>query len=167
MDDNGRRSLADSRLRRSLSQPEGGTPDGPRVLLVDDSPVSRYLTCVLLACWGIKPRLAFDGAEAVELASAFPLDLILMDLQMPVMDGVEATACIRRFEREHSRARVPVVAYTSNAVPGGEDFLRESGMDGVLPKPCPPATLRDCLVRWCEPRDGLAGHAEAPPGVDH
>ena len=133
-------------------------------MLVDDSAVSRYVTCALLGRWGIMPQLAFDGAEAVRLARSRALDLVLMDLQMPVMDGLAATACIRRFEREHSYPRVPVVAYTSSAIAAKDAFLRESGMDAVLEKPCPETSLRECLLRWCAPNNRVEGVVRPPAG---
>ena len=110
------------------------------------------------------PQLAFDGAEAVRLARSRALDLVLMDLQMPVMDGLAATACIRRFEREHSYPRVPVVAYTSSAIAAKDAFLRESGMDAVLEKPCPETSLRECLLRWCAPNNRVEGVVRPPAG---
>src|SRR5687767_3509863 len=90
-----------------------GRPDRPVVLVADDSPANRMLAFELLSCMGIKPLLAADGAEAVALAGEVPLSLILMDLQMPVLDGYAATWEIRHLEREHARKRVPVVAYTA------------------------------------------------------
>jgi two-component system, sensor histidine kinase and response regulator len=74
-----------------------------------------------------------------------------MDLQMPVLDGLEATAQIRRFERENAYPRASVVAYTSNRFSGSEPVLRACGMDAVLEKPCDAETLHACLRRWCKP----------------
>src|SRR5262245_23890594 len=72
----------------------------PLVLVVDDNPVNLEVASQMLHCCGIKPLLANDGVEAVALACELRLDLILMDLTMPVLDGFEATAQIRRFEQE-------------------------------------------------------------------
>lgn len=118
----------------------------PRILVVDDNPSNQSDVCELLACWGITPMLAADGAEAVALACGHDFDLILMDLQMPVLDGLAATTQIRRHEREHSGTRAPVVAYTSSSVSGS--VLRDCGVDAVLEKPCDAKALQDCLLRW-------------------
>lgn len=132
-------------------QPGRSTPagSGPRVLVVDDNPVNRMLASEMLALWGIEPLLAVDGNEAVTLACEVPLALILMDLQMPVLDGLGATRQIRRFELERSRPRVPIVAFTSSALGSGGLRLQDFGMDGVLGKPCEAHGLHECLLRWC------------------
>ena len=124
---------------------------GNLVLVVDDNAGSQWHVCKLLAQWGIQPQLAADGAEAVALARDNSFALILMDLQMPVLDGLAATQQIRRYEREQSYARAPVVVYTSRDVYAGDNLLQESGVDAVLAKPCDAATLRACLIRWCTP----------------
>lgn len=118
-----------------------------RVLVVDDDPVNLHVTSAMLACWGIRPLLAADGVQAVALAGEQPLDLILMDLQMPVLDGLGATQEIRRAEQALSRARVPVVAYTS--ISPKRALLGNFGIDDVLAKPCDETALRDCLLHWC------------------
>jgi CheY-like chemotaxis protein len=103
----------------------------------------------MLGLWGIHPLLAVDGSEAVALALGRPLDLILMDLQMPVLDGLGATRQIRRFELERARSRVPIVAYTSGAFDTDRMRLQDFGLDGVLGKPCEAHELHECLSRWC------------------
>jgi CheY-like chemotaxis protein len=123
----------------------------PRVLVVDDNPVNRLLAGEMLSLWGILPMQAADGAEAVALACGHEFDLILMDLQMPVLDGLEATAQIRRFERQNALPRASVVAFTSSPFSGSEPVLRACGLDAVLHKPCDAATLHACLRRWCIP----------------
>jgi CheY-like chemotaxis protein len=125
--------------------------DRPLVLVVDDDPVNLLVAGQSLSFMGIKPLQGADGAEAVALACGLQLDLILMDLRMPVLDGFEATAQIRRFEYEHSRRRVPVVAYTSNLASGDLTRLRDSGFDAVLDKPACAHAIRECLMRWCLP----------------
>jgi CheY-like chemotaxis protein len=127
--------------------------DHALVLLVDDEPVNLIVASEMLSFIGIKPLMAANGAEAVALACELRLDLILMDLQMPVLDGFAATAQIRRLEREHSRRRVPVVAYTSDLVCGDLSRLRESGIFAVLEKHADLRTFRECVMRWCLPDD--------------
>jgi two-component system, sensor histidine kinase and response regulator len=133
-----------------LAEFEGaGRPRGVGlgVLVVDDNPSNLAFADDLLRSLGIVPTLAEDGAEAVALAGARTFDLILMDLQMPVLDGLAATQRIRAVEHERSAGRVPVLAYTSYAL--DRNLLRYCGLDGVLEKPCSAQTLQDCLLRWC------------------
>lgn len=118
-----------------------------RVLVVDDNPVNLMLMSALLESRGLVPMLAADGAEAVALACELAFDLILMDLQMPILGGLEATSAIRRFESEHSRVAAPVVSYTGTAP--GAGVLAKHGMNGSLSKPCGDQELEDCLVQWC------------------
>ena len=125
----------------------GQAPSALHVLVVDDSPSNLADACALFSGLGITPILATDGAEAVALARECELDLILMDLQMPVLDGLGATKQIRAAERERCRSRAPVLAYTSCVL--DSDVLRQCGLDGVLEKPCSAVALQECLRRWC------------------
>lgn len=118
-----------------------------RVLVVDDNPVNLVVVSALMQSRGLVPVLAADGHEALALACDRHFDLILMDLQMPHLDGLAATTAIRRFESTGSRPAVPVVAYSS-ASPGA-DLLARHGFNGSLIKPCEDQDLEDCLVRWC------------------
>lgn len=118
-----------------------------RVMVVDDNPVNLMVVSAMLESRGLVPWLADDGAEAVALACELPFDFILMDLQMPVLNGLEATSAIRRFERGSALPPVPVIAYTSTT-PAAE-ALAAHGFSGNLPKPCEDQALEDCLVRWC------------------
>jgi len=144
--------LSDSAsLSRVASHPQ---MPRPRVMVVDDNPANHLDASELLSAWGITPVLAADGAEAVALARGQDFDLILMDLNMPVLDGLSATQQIRRYEAENAHARAPVVAYTSSVfaeldpdVPNA--LLRSRGIDGLLAKPCDARSLKACLVRWC------------------
>ena len=121
---------------------------GPvRVLVVDDNPVNLMVISALLESRGLVPLLAADGAEAVAFACELDFDLILMDLQMPILDGLGATSAIRRFETNSSRPAVPILAYSS--LSPGARVLAAHGMNGSLPKPCGDKELEDCLVRWC------------------
>lgn len=127
--------------------PRQGAEEPPCVLVVDDDPVNRVLACAQLASCGIRTLEACDGAQAVNVARHQKLDLILMDLQMPVLDGYAATRQIRRAEREWLNARVPVVAYTS--CDASEVVLGSSGIDGLLKKPCDLQAMQSCVARWC------------------
>lgn len=131
-----------------------------RVLLVDDCPVQQLLTCALLARWKIVPQIACDGLEAVLLAGEQDFDIILMDVEMPVMDGLTATARIRRGERRARRERlVPVVAYTTGNLAADERRWRMCGMNGVLNKPCDALGMSECLERWCPSEFAASKHS--------
>lgn len=118
-----------------------------RVLVVDDSPVNRMVVAAQLESPGLAPFQASDGSEAVALACDLTFDLILMDLQMPVLDGLAATSAIRHFEHIIDRPAVPVVAYSSTCPAAG--VLARFGMNGSLGKPCADEELEHCLRQWC------------------
>jgi CheY-like chemotaxis protein len=120
-----------------------------RVLVAEDNPVLRSVTTGLLATWGITPALAADGFEAVLLAAGGVYDIILMDLDMPGMGGLEAVYLIRNEERDRlSLERMTIVAYTSDA-DVDEAVLRACGFDALLKKPCSGPALEACLLHWC------------------
>ncbi len=127
--------------------PDEAAGGSARLLVVDDEPESLRLISALLEPRGLLPLLAADGAEAVALACEMHFDLILIDLQMPILDGLSATVAIRRFETRCARPAVPVVAYSSANL--GDGLLADHGMNGRLTKPCDDQDLEDCLVRWC------------------
>ena len=111
------------------------------VLAAEDNPTNQLVLKTLLAPAGIKPVLVSDGRQAVEAWEAQTWDIILMDIQMPEMNGVEATTAIRRRERESGRARTPIVAVTANAMTHQLAEYRAAGMDGVVAKPVEVASL--------------------------
>lgn len=139
------------------AQPPFNANSGLVVMVVDDNPSHLMRASELLEQCGISALLASDGAEAVQLACERSFDIILMDLQMPVLDGLQATSRIRQFEGLHSRRRTPVVAYSTSNV--STTVLIDCGMDGRLSKAFNTADLEACLLQWCEgfqPRSGLA-----------
>ncbi|HBY62433.1 MAG TPA: hypothetical protein DEH78_21635 [Solibacterales bacterium] len=105
-----------------------------RVLLVEDSPVNQVLTRRLLEREGHRVEVARNGVEALEKVDRTHFDLILMDVQMPLMDGVEATAEIRARERQKGR-QTPILAMTANSLPEDKEMCMQAGMDGYLTKP--------------------------------
>ncbi|TVR46378.1 MAG: response regulator [Planctomycetota bacterium] len=108
---------------------------GLSVLLVEDNQINQRMAAHLLKRLGAEVTLASDGHEALRLSSAEGLDLVLMDVQMPHMDGFAATAAIRQREAEQLRPRLPIIALTANAMEGDRGRCLSAGMDDYLSKP--------------------------------
>ncbi len=119
---------------------------GLRILLAEDNPVNQRLACRLLEKMGHQVWLAHNGRDAVDMVSVEEFDLLLMDLQMPVMGGLEATHKIRAAERGTGR-RIPIVAMTAHALKGDREKCLEAGMDGYVAKPVPANTLAEEIRR--------------------
>jgi two-component system sensor histidine kinase/response regulator len=116
------------------------TAAGLDILVAEDNLVNQRLAIRLLEKRGHRPTLAKDGREVLALLEMRTFDLILMDVQMPIMDGVEATIAIRRQE-EITGKRIPIFAVTANAMKGDREHYLASGMDGYIAKPISPAAL--------------------------
>ncbi len=121
------------------------------VLVVDDDDTLRLLATKQLAKLGFTGHSVADGSEAVEKSRNIPYSLILMDVQMPKMDGLEATTAIRSREKSKHDQRVPIIAMTAN--PDKERCIK-AGMDDFIFKPVLLAQLRDLLERWCPQTQG-------------
>jgi CheY-like chemotaxis protein len=133
---------------------------GARVLLVEDNDVNRTVAQKLLERMGHTVDVARDGREAVDATRATAYDVVLMDVQMPVLDGYQATIAIRR--REGGTTHVPIVAMTANAMAGDREKCLAVGMDDYLPKPVRPEDLSAAIERaWARPAS-LAEAAAAP-----
>jgi signal transduction histidine kinase/CheY-like chemotaxis protein/HAMP domain-containing protein len=105
------------------------------VLVAEDTPVNQRLAQALLSKRGYRIALANDGVEALAMCQAEAFDLVLMDMQMPNMDGLEATEKIRAWERQTGKRRVPIVAMTANALEMDRQRCRAAGMDDFIAKP--------------------------------
>ncbi|MBF0590343.1 MAG: response regulator, partial [Magnetococcales bacterium] len=129
-----------------------------RVLLVEDSETNRHVGCGLLASLGITPQIAIHGAQALEMVRTHPFDLVLMDVQMPQMDGLDATRRIRTLEKAQGTPPIPIIAMTANVLPRDREACREAGMDDHLPKPVRLVALQTCLERWLPMDDAPPEH---------
>src|SRR2546427_2711780 len=140
--------------RHSLS--EKRPPLQGRILLAEDNPVNQEVILALVESLGCGVVIAADGVETLEKLSTGKYDLVLMDCQMPRMDGYEATTEIRRREDATGGRRVPIVALTAHAMEGDRERCLTAGMDDYLSKPLGRDALRAVLERW------LHGGAEEP-----
>ena len=116
------------------------------VLIVDDDQGHRTILLALINGWGYKAAGADDGTKAVTLAREKPFDLILMDVRMPVMDGLEAARRIRASSK-HDAASVPIIAMTANAMREDREASRAAGMNGHIAKPIDMDELKSALFR--------------------
>lgn len=124
---------------------------GLQVLLVEDNPLNRNLADEILSDFGILLDTAQDGAEAVERAQHKAYDLIFMDLQMPVMDGLEAS---RRIRTLPDSSAVPIIAMTANTTPQDRADATAAGMNDFLPKPIDIRQIKRVLERWAPKERG-------------
>lgn len=149
--------------------PKGAPADNPeeiplshlRILLVEDNPVNQRVASATLKRWGIHPDIANHGVEAIAMSGESHYDVILMDCQMPELDGFDATVLIRSREASESITRVPIIALTANAMDGDRERCLEAGMDDYLPKPLRADALRAALEKWgrAEGRSGPGSKA--------
>ena len=142
---------------------------GRVVVLAEDNPINREVAQALLANCGITSLVATNGLEAVEMVARTECDLVLMDCQMPEMDGFEAARSIRLMEaipgalrsEQGARLRLPIVALTANAMKGDRESCFAAGMDDYLTKPYTAAQLMDMLDKWLNARLGAGPTAGA------
>ena len=136
-----------------------GQHAGKRVLLAEDNPVNREVALELLQSAGLAVDTANDGRQAVDMALARDYALVLMDVQMPVLDGLEATREIRRGLRHD----LPIIAMTANAFAEDRAACLQAGMNDHLAKPVDPVRLHQVLVRWlAAPRDHAGSAPQTP-----
>ena len=120
---------------------------GARILLAEDEPVNQEVSKGLLEDVGLKVDVAQDGVQAVELAGRTPYRLVLMDMQMPNLGGVEATRMIRK---NSMNSATPILAMTANAFDEDRRACLDAGMNDHIPKPIDPGQLFDTLVKWLD-----------------
>ncbi|MBL8250665.1 MAG: response regulator [Candidatus Competibacter sp.] len=130
----------------------GRSLGGKGVLLVEDNAVNQLIGKELLAQMGLSVDVADNGREALRALEDKSYDLVLMDCQMPEMDGYEATRLIRQREQAERRTRLPIIALTAHAMPGDREKCLEAGMDDYLIKPFQFAEIESVLERWLAAR---------------
>jgi signal transduction histidine kinase/CheY-like chemotaxis protein len=140
-----------------------------RVLLVEDNRVNQLVAARMLKAFGIESVVVSDGAQAVAAVQAKTFDLVLMDCQMPELDGYDATRAIREWETSRiaagSASRLPIVAMTANAMLGDREKCLAAGMDDYLAKPIKRDVLLASLLRWLPPapsREAMSAAADGP-----
>ncbi|MGY3869670.1 response regulator [Aeromonas crassostreae] len=121
---------------------------GTRVLLAEDNRVNQQLILEYLKRVGVQVTVVTNGREAVERVAEQPFDIILMDLQMPVLDGLDATRQIRKMVDKHD---VPIIALTASAMPGDRERCLGVGMNGYVTKPVSKLDLYNNLLQWVKP----------------
>lgn len=135
--------------QRKIAKNISGNVLQGNVLLAEDNPVNQDMMLEMLRQLGVTAELAINGKEALDAIRERPFEVVLMDCQMPVMDGFEATAAIRQDEQNSGGANhLPIVALTANAMESDREMCLSSGMDEYLSKPVTYKQLREMLARW-------------------
>jgi signal transduction histidine kinase/DNA-binding response OmpR family regulator/HPt (histidine-containing phosphotransfer) domain-containing protein len=160
-------SLLDAGVHIAAPAAATAAPLRGHVLLVEDNPVNRQVAQRILTLLGLSLELAENGKEALEKLDSSTFDLVLMDCQMPVMDGYTATRIRRTREAENRLPRMPIIAMTANAMAGDREKCLGAGMDEYLSKPMNrgllEATLRKWMPQHAQTRSTTAAAAPAAP----
>jgi CheY-like chemotaxis protein len=117
------------------------------ILLVEDYEPNVMVATIMLQNFGYRFEVAHNGQEAMDIFSPGKYSLILLDVQMPIMDGFEAARLIRGVEKTTASARVPIIAMTAHALKGDRDRCMIAGMDDYIPKPFNPHELQAMLIK--------------------
>lgn len=152
-----RGARTEPKLELHVAEAPGNKADGGlRILLAEDNPVNQEVAQQMLQKRGHTVTIASNGREALKLVAESEFDLILMDIQMPEMDGFQSTAAIRELEKKGSR-RTPIVAMTAHAMKGDRERCLEGGMDGYVSKPVQSKLLYETIENIT-----TTGHVAAP-----
>ena len=118
------------------------------ILLAEDNPVNQHVALKMLEKMGYRTHAVANGAEAIAALKAFSYDLVIMDCQMPKLDGYETTRQIRDPESTVRNRRIPIIALTAHAMKGDQERCINAGMDDYLAKPVKPDELERVLEKW-------------------
>ncbi|MGA2809735.1 MAG: response regulator, partial [Terracidiphilus sp.] len=129
----------------------------PKILLAEDNYVNQQVAVGILKKYGLTADIAANGVEAIKALETIPYALVLMDMRMPLMDGVEATRLIRNPGSSVLNHDVPIIAMTANAMQSDQDLCKAAGMNDFVPKPVQPSVLMKTIQRWL-----VAEKKEAP-----
>jgi PAS domain S-box-containing protein len=164
----------DGRISREISEFKATDMDaqslkqvsGAKVLLVEDNAINQQVASEILAQFGLQVSIANNGLEALKAFELSAFDLVLMDIQMPALDGYRASKAIRTMEKTRGGAtdRIPIVAMTAHAMAGEREKCLDAGMDDHIAKPIDPALLFDKIVHWIAPDRIKAGQAAPKRG---
>ncbi len=135
---------------QSDSDEDAGASSLPQVLLVEDNHINQVVALEFLALMGVQARLARNGIEALAACEEAAPDLVLMDIQMPGMDGLECARRIRTQQREGKLPNFPILALTAHALDADVAASMDAGMDEHLTKPLDFVALRTRLQRWLQ-----------------
>jgi len=133
------------RRRPQLPQLSG---TGARILLAEDNVTNQEVALGILKKLGLRADAVADGAEAIKSLESIPYDLVLMDMRMPIMDGIEATRQIRNPRSSVLNHAIPIIAFTANAMERDRQVCEEAGMNGFVAKPVSPEELLQSLQTW-------------------
>ncbi len=141
-----------------------GTGTGLRILLAEDDTINQLVAEKIIAKFGHRAVIAENGVQALELLAAESFDLVLMDVQMPLLDGFETARRIRIREKEApTDARIPIIAMTAHALKGDREKCLAAGMDDYISKPIRPDHLKAAIERW-RPASRPGADPAASPG---
>jgi CheY-like chemotaxis protein len=142
---------ADAEREPVVSAPvRPGSLDGCHVLVVEDNLVNRKLCHAMLTRLGCDVTFAEDGLQMIEIFAPETYDVMLVDIQLPHMDGCQATERVREIERERGCLRTPIVAMTANVLNEDRNRCMQAGMDDFLTKPLSQANLRSAVAKWAK-----------------
>ena len=136
------RVIADDHVERTT------TPSALRVLVAEDDSISVTVITAMLHKLGVQPDVVNNGAQALSAMQSQAYDLVLMDCEMPVMDGYTATQYMREWEQQTQRRRTPIVALTAHVLTEHKERARIAGMDAHLGKPLDLSQLREAVEHW-------------------
>lgn len=140
----------------------GNVHNAKSILIVDDNEINQKLLRVYLLSMGFQVFASKDGYSALNVLEKYPIDLVFLDLHMPVMNGIETTKAIRQLDARYRR--IPIIGLSADGLPKSQQQALQSGMDEYLVKPIKQEDLRQVLSRWFH-LQGTASPAEFPSKV--